>query len=244
MTLRPSIPATTPTPTSVPRLDLYAPIHKALRAWMFDTLVCLGRVDGRDPAALSAALRQVEALMAVCEGHILHEETFLHPVLEACRRDAAREADQAHNGHQRQVERMKAAIAGLRSTHGGPLLSGLTALYRELALFVAENLEHMHWEETVHNEVLWARHSDAELERVHDALVQSIPPQEMAEILRHMLPALSPIERIGMLADMRSKMPPGAFDGVLALAQSVLPAHDLAVLLHELGIQPTLPLRH
>ena len=90
----------------------------------------------------------------------------------------------------------------------------------------------------------WARRTDAELEAVHDALVQSIPPQEMAETLRHMLPALSPLERHGMLGAMRSQMPAGAFDGVLQLAHSVLDLHAWADLLRALDLRPSLPHGH
>ena len=32
-----------------------------------------------------------------------------------------------------------------------------------LALFIADNFQHMHVEETAHNAVLWARYTDAEL---------------------------------------------------------------------------------
>ena len=225
----------------MPRPDLYAGIHKALRAWMCDTLLRVGRTDGLDAEYLGQTLLRVEALLVVCESHIHHEQVFLHPLLEQARRDAAREADQAHLGHTREIARLRALVWQVRqaSPAARPVL--LMTLYRELALFVAENLTHMHWEETVHNETLWACYTDAQLMQTHDALVQSIGPHEMAETLRHMLPALSPSERLGMLSDMRAKMPPGAFEGVLALAHEVLSVHDEAALLKGLGRQPTLP---
>lgn len=227
-----------------PRLDLYAPIHKALRAWMFDTVVAVGRVDGVDAQALDAALAGVEALLQISDSHIAHENAFLHPLLDADMPGTAREADVSHQGHQRHIARLRQQMARVREAQGPARFGALTLLYRELALFVADNLTHMHWEETVHNEALWARRTDAELEAVHDALVQSIPPQEMAETLRHMLPALSPLERHGMLGAMRSQMPAGAFDGVLQLAHSVLDLHAWADLLRALDLRPSLPHGH
>jgi hypothetical protein len=44
-----------------------------------------------------------------------------------------------------------------------------------------------------------------------------------------------------MLQDMRSKMPPGAFEGVLQLAQDTLPAAEWEALLRGLVLQPRLP---
>lgn len=229
---------------ATPRLDLYGPIHKALRAWMFDTVVAVGRVDGSDAAALEGALARTEALLQMSLSHIEHENDFLHPLLDGGMPGTAREADIAHQGHLRHVARMRQQVLRVRQQQGAARFAELGALYRELTLFVADNLTHMHWEETVHNEALWARHSDAELAAVHDALVQSIPPQEMADVLRHMLPALAPLERHGMLAEMRGQMPAGAFEGVLQLAHEVLDVHAWAELLRVLQIQPSLPHAH
>ena len=72
-------------------------------------------------------------------------------------------------------------------------------LYRHLALFVAENFQHMHIEETVNNAALWACYSDAELLEIHGRLLASMPPQEHLLVARWMVPALSPVERAGML---------------------------------------------
>lgn len=227
-----------------PRLDLYAPIHKALRAWMFDTVLRVGRTDGLDAERLQQTLSRVEALLTICESHIHHEQVFLHPLLEQARHDAAQEADDAHAGHARDIGRLRTLVSQVRESSPAARHPLLTTLYRALSVFVAENLMHMHWEETVHNETLWACYTDVQLMQAHDALVQSIGPQEMAETLRHMLPALAPCERLGMLADMRTRMPPGAFDGVLALAHEVLSVHEEAALLQGLGMRPCLPATH
>jgi hypothetical protein len=226
---------------NAPRLDLYAPIHKALRAWMFDTVVAVGRIDGRDEPALRTTLSQVEGLLAICESHIEHEHRHLHVVMERDMPGSAREADLGHQAHDRHMRRLRGMAEQVQSAQTGERFPLLTQLYRELAMFVAENLTHMQWEETVHNEALWARHTDAELDAIHDGLVQTILPQEMAEVLRHMLPALSPLERCGMLADMRNKMPPQAFEGVLQLAHEALGAHCWAALRRDLGLQGELP---
>ena len=41
---------------TAPRLDLYAPIHKALRSFMSDTLVRVGRIDVADAEDMHSTL--------------------------------------------------------------------------------------------------------------------------------------------------------------------------------------------
>jgi hypothetical protein len=109
-----------------------------------------------------------------------------------------------------------------------------------LSQFVACNLTHMLLEEQVHNAVLWAHHGDEELIALHDELVASIPPEEMAVHFRWMLPSVSHAERVGMLQGMRQGMPPEVFASQLDMARPWLDArawhklkaafqHDLAV---------------
>jgi len=51
-------------------------------------------------------------------------------------------------------------------------------LYRHLALFIGENLQHMQVEETENNAALWALYSDDELAAIHDRLLASVPPKK------------------------------------------------------------------
>jgi hypothetical protein len=64
-------------PAAAPRLDLYAPIHKALRLFMGDTLARVGRIDLSDSADSSATLQQLDALLELCRGHVAHENQHL-----------------------------------------------------------------------------------------------------------------------------------------------------------------------
>ena len=120
----------------------------------------------------------------------------------------------------------------------GAAAAAAQALYRLLALFVADNLVHMDSEETTHNALLWARYTDAELLAIHAALVGSIPPGEMAFALRWMLPAMNPQERCAMLADMRDNAPAEAFEATLDIARQQLDAPAWAHLARGLGLAP------
>jgi hypothetical protein len=94
----------------------------------------------------------------------------------------------------------------------------------------------MHVEETAHNAVLWARYTDAELMGIHDALVASIPPQEMMQVARWLVPSMNPTERLHLLADIRTKAPAPAFEAILATVQPHLTAAEWEKLARGLGM--------
>jgi hemerythrin-like domain-containing protein len=205
--------------TATPRHDLYGGIHKALRLLMVDTLARLGRMDPADAIETSATFEQIDALLATCRSHLAKENQYVHAALEARQPGASRATADEHAAHQDALALLQAELEALRAQPTG---SAAERLYRHLARFVAENLEHMHAEEAHLNPLLWSLYTDVELREVEDRLVASLSPGEVATVLRWMLPALRPAERHGMLAAMRAQLPSEAFAGVLAIARHAL----------------------
>jgi hypothetical protein len=208
------------------RHDIYAQIHKGLRSFMADTLCRIGRIDPLDELELAESAAQLRGLLALCRGHLEHENEFLHAAMEARRPGSAALAAQDHVHHLRSIEALEADLSALERAEGGARAAAALELYRSLALFVAENLQHMHHEETAHNSVLWDAYSDAELEAIEGALVASIAPDEMAAVARWMLPAMTAPDRAAKLAVMRPAMPPQAFAGILAMLKAHLSERD------------------
>ena len=71
---------------------------------------------------------------------------------------------------------------------------------------------------------------------IHQAIIASIPPDEMATSLALMLPAMNIDDRAEMLGGMQAGAPPEVFAGVWSLVGSVLEVHDVAVLARRLGV--------
>lgn len=209
-------PAATPAASSAPRVDLYAPIHKALRSFMADTLLRAGRMDTADAEELQHTLAQCDALLALCESHVHHENDFMHPAIEARQPAGSGRIAHEHDEHLQSIAELHDEVAALRGADAAAQPALALRLYRHLALFVAGNLQHMHIEETAHNAALWAHYSDAELLQLHERLLASIDPREHLVVARWMLPALTPAERIAVLGGMRAEAPPEAYLGLLA----------------------------
>jgi hypothetical protein len=225
-----------------PRLDFYAGIHKALRSFMTDTLGRVGRLDTSDPADTEETLGQLEALLRLCERHLQHENDFVHPAIEARQPGASVRVADDHVEHLESIAALREDAQQLRREAAAQRPALALRLYRHLALFVAENFQHMQVEETAHNAALWAHYTDEELHAIHARLMASIPPQEMMEVARWMVPALNPAERAGMLNGMKAEAPPHAFQALVGLVRPHLDDTAWAKLAPAIGVPAWMPL--
>ncbi len=217
--------------TTSPRFDMYAPIHKALRLFMTDTLRRLGRLDLDDAQDLGAGLDQLEALLDAASSHLQHENDFIHPAIEARRPGISDRIAAEHREHLDTIGTLRMQAANLRAAPGA---AAAPRLYRQLAAFVAGNLEHWNVEETRHNQALWAGYGDAELQAIEGGILASIGPQEMDLWLRWLVPALNPRERAQLMAGL----PPEAQEPVLSSARAWLDDTAWAKLCRSLGRAP------
>ena len=221
---------------AAPRVDLYAGIHKALRALMADTLLAVGRMDSEDALERAQVTQRVLELLDFCRSHLRHENDFIHPALEARAPGASGKIAHEHEEHLQAIVALADQATALLQCEPAARPAAALALYRALSLFIAHNFEHMHVEETAHNAVLWARYTDAELIDLHNALVASILPAEMMYVLRWMVPFMNPAERAAMLGDMRDHAPAPAFAAALEVVRPHLGEREWAKLGRDLGL--------
>lgn len=228
--------ATATAAPTAPRFDMYGPIHKALRSFMCDTLLRAGRLDVNDAAELDATLSQVDALLAFCLDHVERENAFVHTAIEARQPAGAKRTADDHVEHIETIATLREETAALRRAkpQAQPMLAH--RLYHHLALFVAENLQHMHIEETANNAALWALYSDAELLEIHARLLAGIPPAKELLVARWMIPALCPMERAAIVGHSKRLMPPEAFLGFLAHVQPHMDAPGWSKLTAAVGV--------
>lgn len=232
---RPATTAPAAAPTAA-RVDLYAPIHKALRHFMTDTLHRVGRIDVADADDMARTLGQLEALLDQCLRHIEHENDHMHTAMEARQpRGSNRTADD-HLEHWESIDALRAEAALLRAAAETERHAIALRLYRHLALFVAENFQHMHFEETHNNGVMWAHYSDEEIVALHHRLLASIPPAENLQIARWMVPALTPSERAMVVGEMQAGAPAPFFQAALEAIRPHLDDTAWAKLARRLGL--------
>jgi hypothetical protein len=218
-----------------PRHDLYVYFHKALRAYMGHVLMDLGRTDWRDAEDRQQQLAAVRELLMVCRSRVEQENRYIHPAMEARRPGSTRLIADEHVGQMFAIDAL-AVLADLVERVPAPERAQAgQRLYRELAVFVADNFEHMALEESEHNEVLWAHYSDDELRALERAIVSEAPDEHSLVLLDWMLPHLNPAERADMLGEMREIAPTDVFQRVLGRLRGQLPSKDWGKLTVALG---------
>jgi len=209
-----------------PRLDIYSAVHKRLRALLFDTLALVARCDADDAFDVDRAGRQVQLMVRLCDSHLAHENAVTHPSHEARSPGVMWEAAAAHDEQLRVTAELSALASRLDYSIGEGRREVLAVLHAKLTAFVTHSLEHMHLEETRHLPALWATHTDDELRAMTLAIVRGTPPKELAQLRRWMLPALSHVERVAMLAGIGTSAPLGVFQEVLGIARAHLSPRD------------------
>jgi hemerythrin-like domain-containing protein len=239
-----STPATAVAPavaaTALParRTNLYVVVHKGLRLCMADTLAALGRMDPHDEDEVVATLARIRSLLGLCRSHLKLEDCHLHAAMQARRPGSAAHTAADHVEHAAALERLEARIEAVEAANDADRDEVALDLYRELALFVAENLEHMHVEETHNMEVLWACYADEELQGLHDAIVRSIAPADLLSYARWMVPAATPTERAALLSGMQQGAPREAFAALIGIVRPTLSSREWAKVEHAIGPAP------
>ncbi len=195
--------------------DLYYAVHKGIRLANARMLIALGQADATDEAGLMAVLGKLAAHLDLCLSHLTHENDRIHAVVEARVPGGSDHQGEDHDHHLQafaELRRMAEEVA----MAGADRAAKLRRLYQRFALFVADDLTHMHEEETELMPLIAAHFSAAEIDGIEHSIVANIPPAKMAGFGRFMLGAASRPERIAMVTGMRQAMPVEAFDGLFA----------------------------
>lgn len=220
------------------RFNIYEGIHKAVRAFLCDTLGRVATLDIEDEQAIIHTIRQLRELLVFCSDHIAHEDRFVHPAMERRQPGSSGDTANDHLHHARTMASLMAAGDVLECGTMDEKPLAWRRLHRELAAFVGESLLHMDLEESANNQVLQACYSDEELFALHQEILAALTPKEMALATRWMMLGCSPAERAQAMAGMRADAPPPAFEAMLDVVRASLAPGDWQKLAVALALPP------
>lgn len=204
------------------RPNRFQPIHKALRATMFEATALVARTEFVHQGEAAIAARAVGTLLDLLDSHAHHEEQFVMPELAPHAPALAASLEADHGRLEGLQAELRATLPRTCSDVAAEREAAGQLLGRALNLLVADHLRHMDREESEAMPVLWANRTEEELEAMDGRIRAAIAPERMAVVLRLMLPALSTPELVRMLSGARAQMPPPVFAQLSGLAREVL----------------------
>ena len=231
-----SFPSSTAAPPRPVAVDLYRDIHKGIRAELFAVTEEAGRADAAQNGDRAALVDHVRSLVWLLTSHSEHEDGAIQPVLEQRLPDLARRVAADHDAIEARLATLADLATATVDVDAIEARAGVHALYGELASFTAAYLHHQDVEERVVMPSLEAEIGVDATAGIHQAIIGSIPPDEMARSLALMLPAMNVDYRVELLGGMRDGAPADAFQAVWSLAGSVLAPADHAVLARRLDL--------
>jgi len=232
------IEATVPTPSTyqLVAVDTYRDIHKGIRADLFALTGEAGRIDPSCPDDVRALAVHVDATVSLLVTHAEHEDAHVGPVMADTLADLAATIERDHAVLEGRLVNLQGWARDAVEADAATTRGAVQRLYVELASFTSAYLAHQDLEERiVAPELHRVLGADGVL-AVHQAIVASIPPDQLAASLALMLPAMNNDDRTELLGGMQAGAPPEVFAGVWSLAGSVLEPRDVAVLARRLGV--------
>ena len=210
--------------------NLYLDIHKGIRRELFALTERAGSVDPSIRSGRVDLAEQLDRTVEILVGHAHHEDTYAQPAIESFLPDLAAEIEGDHDRLEgRMVRLQEMAYDAINAMQSAQRFS-VHRLYIELASFTSEYLAHQDLEERLVMPALEQAIGVEAVVEIHGAIVGSIPPDQMAQALALMLPALNIDDRADLLGGIRANAPAPVFEGVWGLAGSVLAPPDFTAL--------------
>ena len=206
------------------RMEMYRPIHKAIRHLLYSTAHQLGAADYADGAVARETLNKLHDTVSMLKEHAEHEERFVHPPLESRVPGITASFDQNHEDDDKLYAQLEQLAAQILSSSGDrPTALGNQA-YSLFNSFIGSYLAHLDREETQLETALLDHFTDEELVAMEQQIMGSVSPDRMGVWLGLICFSLNADELTGMLGGMKATAPPQALEGMLKLAEQAMPA--------------------
>jgi hypothetical protein len=199
------------------QIHVYVSVHKGIRSLIGRFSSHAGSTDWDDSVSVLKLYEEWIGVMGLLNSHRHHEDRFIHPLLDKISLGSHRGYEADHQLQEKALEHLNDHFQRILKGNGSEAGKSEIGLefYRELNLFYADFLKHLHREETEAERILNALCLPEELTATLKELIGSIPQDEMLLYVDCMFPAMNLPECIDLLKNIK-KGAPGGFFRVLA----------------------------
>jgi len=179
--------------------------HKYVSFALSELERLIAKTDFTDDIAVAQMQTEWQSVKGMLEGHAYHEECNFHALLE---KKGSTIHAQAHNDHEHQEETLKILQCLLDAIQTSPnRIEAGYQFYLAYRKFVADNLLHLHEEETKLLPELQRLCTDEELRSIEYQTYEVMTSDEMVEMLQVLFPHMNFSDKCAFLKDIRLAQP-------------------------------------
>lgn len=182
--------------------------HKYVSAALNDVERLIGKTDFSKPQEVTSVNAAFQELKEMLQGHAQYENERLHILLKNRHSIAYEHAEEDHAHQDTQFLEIQELIDSIPKAASDQerILIGYK-LYLTYRKFVAENLIHLHEEETIILPELQRLYTDEELREVEAQTYAEMTPEEMVGMMQVLFPHMNPTDRSALLSDIQTLQP-------------------------------------
>ncbi|MBI2792824.1 MAG: hypothetical protein HYX61_12780 [Gammaproteobacteria bacterium] len=177
--------------------------HKYLIFLLFELERLIAKTDFRVNDQILKIKEKLSSFAALLKGHGIHEENALHVLLKNKDSQVHEKVEREHQHHEEQSFLLDQKLDAILKENENLKVSLGYEFYLAYRLFLIENLQHFHQEETVIMSELQRLYSDDELKKVERNTYHHMTPQEMIEMMQILSPHMDPNDKAFFLNDIK-----------------------------------------
>lgn len=201
------------------KIDLFTPIHKAIRSLIYHTGVVLQSTDFSNLEEGDRILTQLEQMLILLEDHARHEDHIIFPEIEKRASGISGELEAQHREGEIKLTALVQLLNEFRELVPQSRVNLVTKLSIIFSDFIAFYIWHMSREEEIIMPVSKANFSNAELAEIRLKIQEQISPDRYREWMKWMLPALNESELTSMYRQAKHNGPGNVFELINSIGQ-------------------------
>lgn len=195
--------------------------HKYVCYMLSELEKTIAKTDFRNPTQIQTIKNQLNNIEDLMTGHAEWEESSIHELLRKKQSSIHELIENDHKEHAEQFKKLKEMLSAITdSTHEQEQIHQGYEFYLTYRLFNANNLKHLHDEETIIMPELQKLYSDDELRAIEFGTYAQMTSEQMVEMMSVLFPHMNASDWEFFLRDIRDAQPEKfleAWEGVALL---------------------------
>lgn len=220
------------------KVDLFTPVHKALRLLLYETGKNLQKLDYSDPASIKKNIAEIKQLLSMMNVHGNHEDNLIFINIERYTQDdRIKDLYKQHHILNGVADSMTDILDSIEKAGNNEktleLCSELNSLYNE---YLGMQIKHLNDEEKYILPLTYEFLNDKELTEIRSQIQKSFSSDEYRIWAVWFIKSLSIDELAGFMAGTKAGSPAPVFESIMNTAKEILPTDEFKLLAQKANL--------